>query len=430
MGDRVSNMVRPIIAVVILLVAFNAALVGAQESVSFKNFNSFKQVVPGVDFYASNRQEVTPYEKPVADGISRLKSLLGDNLPKGAIFICSTLAQKDSVFEPKVLKSGYSWTLTAITPQARMQEQLARMKSQMGTQISPEMLDRIKSRMSDTTSQTAVNAVVQQVAYAVLQTSLNKELQYRSSRVDDVKKSPLPDWLDIGIVAYASGVMTNLSYLQQHVDETFPLDDVLSMSRPFVGSSAADQGRGGGMGRGGNGNSGGSPEGMPAGGFSADTGGMPAGGFGGNTGGMPAGGFGGNTGGMPAGGFGGAPDSGRSGGTPSVRSGGASGGGRGSGNFGASGGQRGGMQRNLSKDEQDRNLFDGQASTFFAYLVDKIGLEKVKKLIKEVQEDKSCYEYLTQADVFGNGYAKVEDDWTSWVKTLQAPPGSRNPGSF
>jgi hypothetical protein len=435
MGDRVSNMVRPIIAIVVLLVTFNATPIGAQESVSFKNFTSFKQVVPGIDFFASNKQEVAPYEKPVADAISRLRSLLGDDLPKGAVFICSTLAQKDSVYEPKVLKSGYSWTLTAITPQARMQDQLARMKSQNGTQISPEMLERIKSRMSETAGQSAVNTLVQQVAYAILQTSQNKELQYRSSRIEDVKKSPLPDWLDIGIVSYACGSITNLSYLQQHIEETFPLDDVLSMSRPFVGSSASDQGRGGGMGRGGNGNGGGSSEGMAAGGFGGMSGGMP--------GGMPAGGFGGMSGGMPAGGFGGfggGAESGRGGGTPSGRGGvasgserssGASGGGRSSSNSSGGRGQRGGMQGNMSKDEQDRMLFDGQASTFFAYLVDKIGLEKVKKLIKEAQGEKSSYEYLTQADVFGTGYTKVENDWTGWVKAQQAPPsGSWNPGLF
>jgi hypothetical protein len=388
-------------AVFVLLVTFCSTPVRAQQSVSFKNFNSFKQVVPGVDFYASNQQEVTPYEKPLADAILRLKSLLGENLPKGAIFICSTLAQKDSIYEPKVLKSGYGWTIITVTPQAKMQEQLERMKSQMGTQISPEMLDRIKSRMSDTASQSTITSVVQQAAYAVIQTSMNKELQYRSSRVDDVGKSPLPDWLDIGIASYACGNMTNLSYLQQHLDETFPMDDVLIMSRPFVASSTNDQGRGGGMGRGNGGSNGGSFEGMPSGGFT-----------------MPSGGFGG----MPTGGFGGQSGARRSGETQAA--------GRGMGNFGSGGGQRGGMQRNLPKDEQDRMLFEGQSSAFFSYLVEKIGIAKVKDLIKHVQENSTSRDYLTQADVLGSSYDKVEDDWAAWVKIQQSQPGSKNPSMF
>jgi hypothetical protein len=416
MGDRVSNMVRPIIAIVILLLTLNATPIGAQESVSFKNFNSFKQVVPGVDFYASNRQEVDPYEKPMGEAIERLRSLMGNDLPKGAVFVCSTLAQKDSVYEPKVLKSGYSWTLTVVTPQARMEEQLARMKSQNGNQISPEMLERFKSRMSGTSSQ-AASTLVQQVAYAILQTSMNKYLQYRASRLDDMGKSPLPDWLDIGIASYATGTIASLSYLQQHLDETFPLDDVLVMSRPFVVASSTDQGRGGGMGRGNN--SGGNSEAMPSGGMpnAGGFGGMPTGGFGG----MPAGGFSG----MPAGGFGGMPDSGRSGEASGGRSGGTSGTGRGS-----SGGQRGGMQRTLPKDEQDRMLFDGQASAFFTYLVEKIGIAKVKALIERVQEVNTSRDYLVQADVLGSSYDKVEDDLAAWIKAQQSQTGSRSPGTF
>jgi hypothetical protein len=420
MGDRVSNMVRPVIVVVALLMTLNVAPVLAQESVSFKNFNSFKQVVPGVDFYASSRQEVTPYEKPVADVISRFKSLLGDDLPKGAIFICSSLAQKDSYYEPKVLKSGYSWSLMVTNSQVKMEEQLARMKSQMGNKISPELLERMKTRAPEMTAQAekqTVTSTVQQMADAILQTYFNKDLQYKSSRLDDMGKSPLPDWLDIGITSYATGAISNLSFLQQHIDETFPIDDVLAMSRPFVVSSS-DQGRGGGMGRGGNGgfgNGGGMPDsggfsGMPTGGFS----GMPAGGFSG----MPAGGFGG----MPAGGPGGQSGSRRSGENQSA--------GRGMANFGSGGGQRGGTQRNIPKDEQDRMLFEGQSSAFFAYLVERVGIAKVKGLIKHVQDNNMSREYLTQADVLGNSYDKVEDDWAVWVKIQKSQPESRNPGMF
>jgi hypothetical protein len=161
---------------------------------------------------------------------------------------------------------------------------------------------------------------------------------------------------------------------------------------------------------------------MPSGGF----GGMPSGGFGG----MPSGGFGGmpsgGASGMPSGGFGGMPSGGMGGGMPGAGSGGATT--RGAGNSG--GGQRGGMQRNLPKDEQDRMLFDGQASTFFSFLIEKIGIEKVKALIKQVQEGKLSREFLAQADIFGNNFGKLEEDWTTWVKAQQPPPGLRNPGSF
>jgi hypothetical protein len=421
-------MVRPIIAVFIVFLTLNSAPIWAQQDqqiISFKNFNSFKQVVPGIDFYASNRQIIDPYEKPAAEAISRLRALLGDNLPQGAIFICSTLEQKDSYYEPKVLRSGYKWAVMVTTSQVKMQEQIARMKSQLGNQISPEMLERMKTRMPDMAAQAerqmAVSAI-QQLANAILQTSFNKDLQYRSSRLDDMGKSPLPDWLDIGITSYATGVITNLAYLQQHLDETFPLDDVLSMSRPFVGSSTTSE-QGGNGGR--NGGMGG---GMPSGGFGGMTGGMgggmPSGGFGGAGGmggGMPSGGFGGAGGmggGTPSGGFGGAggmPPAGASGGTSAS---------------GRSGGQRGGMQRNLPKDEQDRMLFDGQASAFFAYLIEKIGNDKIKTLIKQVHEGKSSRDYLIQDNIFGSGFEKIEEDLANWVKANQPPPGSRNPGMF
>ena len=103
-----------------------------------------------------------------------------------------------------------------------------------------------------------ISSVAQQIAYAVIQTLLNKELQYRSSRLEDMGKSPLPDWLDIGIASYASGVNTALSYLKQNMEQTFPIEDVLSMARPFV-ASASGQNGGGGGGRSGGGNFGGRP---------------------------------------------------------------------------------------------------------------------------------------------------------------------------
>jgi hypothetical protein len=233
-----------------------------------------------------------------------------------------------------------------------------------------------------------VTTTTQQIAYAVLQTMLNKELKFRSSRVDDVGKSPLPDWLDIGIASYASGAPVNVAYLQEHMDQTFPMEDVIAMSRPFVGASS-DQGGGN---RGGSSQAGGAAGAGPGGGgFSRMGGGAGGPGFGQ---GMPSGGFGGR--GMTSGGP-----------------------------FNGNGGQRNGGQRNVSKDEQDRMLFDGQASTLFSYLIEKVGIEKVKQLIKQAQEGKESREFITQPEVFGPDFEKIEEDWAAWVKTLKAPQTQR-----
>ena len=197
-------------------------------------------------------------------------------------------------------------------------------------------------------------------------------------------KSPLPDWLDMGIASYASGVNSALSYLKQNMDQTFPIEDVLSMARPFVASTSGQNGGGDRQGRSGGGNSGGGQGGFPGGG------GMPGGGQGGGFGGRGMGGFsgGGGQGGFP-GGFGGE---------------------------GGQRGQRGGQQRQMSKDEQDRMLFDGQATTFFSFLLEKIGIDKVKDLIKQAQEGKESREYLSKPDVLGPDFEKIEADWTAWVK--------------
>ncbi len=256
---------RPIIAALVLATAFSVSLANAQQTASFKSFTAFRNVVPDIDFFASSRQAIAPYEKPAGEAIAKLRQLFGANLPKGAIFICSTQVQKDAVYEPKVLRSGYSWSLTAETPEVRAQAMLARIKSQMGDDVPAEIRDRMQKmqpEMMANAERQMVSAVTQQIAYAVIQTLLNKELQYRSSRLDDMGKSPLPDWLDIGIASYASGVNTAFSYLKQNMDQTFPIEDVLSMARPFVASSSGQNGGGGG-GRSGGGMPGGGQGGFP-----------------------------------------------------------------------------------------------------------------------------------------------------------------------
>lgn len=384
-------MIRLIISAVVLVATLGANSANAQEAAQFKNFVAFRQLVPGIDFFASNRQTVAPYEKPAAEAIAKLRNLFGPNLPKGAIFICSNLAQKDSVYEPVVLKKGYTWTLTAITSEVRMQEMMERMKSQMGN-LPVEMRQRMNSRpptdmMANVEKQMA-SGVVQKIAYAVLQSMMNENLQFRSSRVEDVGKSPLPDWLDVAIAAYASNNYSALEYLQQNMDQTFPIEDVLSMSRPFVASSEG----GGGMRMGG-----------------GEGGGMPRMSMGGNGGGFPSGGFPG--GGFPGGGMGmpqGMPQ-----GMPRN-----AGGGRSAGGFpGGNGGARNGMQRTLPKDEQDRMLFDGQSSAFFNFLMEKAGIDKIRELIKHVREGKESREFVVKPEVLGGDFEKIEGDWTAWVKS-------------
>jgi hypothetical protein len=391
-------MIRPIMTAFVLFAVLGIESTSAQQPATFKKFVAFKQIVPGIDFYASNRQAIAQFEKPAAEAIARIKNLFGTDLPKGAIFICSTFEQKDSIYEPMVLKMGYSWLVIANTPEARMGEVMARMKAQMGGDIPAEIVQRFKSRMPEMEAEAGkqmVSAATQQIAYGILQTMLGKDLKFRSSRIEDVGKSPLPDWIDIGIASYASGAPTNVAYLQQHMDQTFPMEDVIAMSRPFVASSSDQSGGRGGSGRMGSGES----SGQSSGGFSR----MGGSGQGGFPQGMPQGGFSGRGmnggGGFPGGGF---PGGGFPGGGPGGNDGGRNG-------------------RNMSKDEQDRMLFDGQASTFFSYLIEKVGIEKVKELIKLAMEGKESREFISQANVLGADFSKIEQDWGVWVKDLKAP---------
>lgn len=328
----------------------------AQQAVSFKNFNQFRGIVPGVDFFAANRQAVVPFEKPAAEGMQMLATLLGGELPKGAVFICSTLQQKDSIYEPRVLRSGYGWVVVALTAEARAEEQLERIRQQMGGELPAEIMDRIRKRPPEAAAAAAAalaRTTVRQMALAVLQAALAPDREYRFSRVEDVGRSPLPDWLDIGIASYVSGTGANVGFLQQHLEETFPLEDVLGMARPFVAPTSEGGGGGGGAGGGG----------------------------------------------------------------MAIRMGEGAGGQGRSGPGQAGGGRGGGGSRVLPKDQQDRMLFDGQASTFFGYLVEKVGIEKVKELIQSGRDGKPSTPIIMQPDVLGADLEKVEEGWLAWVKT-------------
>ncbi|HSW40601.1 MAG TPA: hypothetical protein VLL97_14030, partial [Acidobacteriota bacterium] len=138
-------MIRLMMTLLTAVALFGAHAGIARETVEFKNFTAFRNLVPGVDFYASNKQLVAPYLQPAAEAIARLKELLGPDIPKGAIFISSTLAQRDSVFEPRILRAGYGWTLNTVTADVQMQETMERIKAQLGDNVPAEIADRMKN---------------------------------------------------------------------------------------------------------------------------------------------------------------------------------------------------------------------------------------------------------------------------------------------
>jgi len=368
-------MIRHTIATLLMLGLWSAPL-AAQEN-PFKNFSQFKNVVSGVDFYAANRQLVTPFEKPIAEVSERMKTLLGDNLAKGAIFILSSLEQKDTFYEPRVLKLGYGWVITSLTAEARTQETIARMKAQSGGELPAEQIQRLQSRVKEMGSAAdagMARMAAPQMAFAILQAVFATDREFRSARIEDMARSPLPDWLDIGIASYGAGSRGNIAFLQQHLEETFSLEDVLMIARPFVAPSA--DGSGGGA-------------------FMVRMGGQP-----------------------PDAAAGGAqPPAGAAAGQVAVQSGGGQRQGGGQGGGGGAG--RGGGARALPKDQQDRLLFDTQAATFFAYLVQQAGLEKVKGLIEHCREGKDSGAYVTREDVLGPDFSKIENDWRDYVKTLK-----------
>jgi len=385
-------MARSLLSVFILLFLCSTHLAWAQQAEKFKSFDKYAGIVQGIDFFTSKRESVSPYVKPATQAIEKLRVLLGKDLPKGAIFICSTLEQKDSIYEPMIINMGYSWVLSLEGSEIRTEEMMSRMKSMMGDEIPAEIMERLKGRQSDmvaSVSDRMVSDTIRKVTNAIIQTSFAQNLRYRSSRLNDMGKSPLPDWIDIGIGVYATGEDSNLSYLLQNMEQTFPIEDILTMSRPFVASMFL-QDLDGGNDSGGFGSRGG------GGGF---TGGAGFPGMG--QGGPPQGGFPGmEQGGPPQGGFGG----------------------RGEGSPGGTEGQRGSRQRTIPKDEQDQMIFDGQSSTFFAFLLEKVGIEKVRELISIVQEDVEARDFIAGSDMLGDDFRNIENEWIVWVEDQTPQP--------
>jgi len=325
-----------------------------------KNFKLYKEIAVGIDFFSGRKTDVAPFEKAVKDARSRLATFLGDDLARGAVVICSSLEQRDSVSESRVLRMGYNWVLIELTPEASTQQMIARIKAQSNGEETAGRLERLLNRtpeMKAAGEARLVNSVVQRMGYAILTTTLAPDKPYRISRADDVGRSPLPDWIDVGIASHsAGGAGVNLRMLKDRLDEAFPLEDVFAMSRPFV---APGEGGGGG-------------ERMV---FVMREG--------------------------PPGGGSGPPP-------------GAQGGGQGR-----------GPGMNLPKDVQDRMMFDAESSSFFAFVVEKAGLDKVKRLVEECRNGKRPEELLTQQEMLGRDLGKIEEDWRAWVKEqkVEGPPG-------
>lgn len=80
---------------------------------------------------------------------------------------------------------------------------------------------------------------------------------------------------------------------------------------------------------------------------------------------------------------------------------------------------------NLPKDVQDRMLFDAESSSFFAYIMEKLGVEKCKAVVQASLENKNVREVILRPDMLGSDFDAVEAGWQSWLKN-QKPEGPAN----
>lgn len=354
--------------------AFLSVSLGLAQTNSFKkNFNLFKEVAPGIDFYASSKADIASFEKPVREAQQKIASLVDRKLARGAIVICTTMEQKDSVQETRMLKLGYSWVLIQLTPQATAQQMVTQIKARLGNMAPPGLLEMIQNRPPEQKAADKarmIDPTVQRMCFALLETTLMPEKVFKSSRIDDLSRSPLADWLDVGVAWYGSGAGLSLRFLQDRLDEIFPLEDVLAMPRPFV-APQGDSGPG-------------------AGSVVIRTAG---GGSGAGTG----------PGALPPGG---SPSAGviRYSGPPQPAS-------------GTMGGGESGMQLAMPKDVQDRMAFDSQAASFFSFIVQKMGVQKVRSLVQSNLDGKDTLQILAGGDFLGSDMEKVEKDWREWVKS-------------
>lgn len=344
--------------VLVLLVRLITPSVFAQENLFARYFNLYRQVVPGVDFLAEKREEVKPFEEPLRQARQRLQVFLGEDLPGGAIFVCSSAEQRDSVYEPRALRMGYRWVLMVLSPEIEVRQAMERIRARRGGNLPPEALERFRQR-SSSMEQQLVSKAAQDFAYAILMTTLAPEREFRTSRLDDMYRSPLADWLDVGLAAHAAGALgPQAFYLKQHMSESYPIEDILFMSRPVIVPSFV-----------------GGETGPPAPGAAPAPTGM------------------------------GGPGEGR--GRPS-------------------------QPTAVPKDVQDRLMYDAQATTLFAYLLENLGVEKMKKVIGRNRGGEDVQMILEEPDFLGPDMESAEKGWLSWVEGMDVgrgrQSGSREPG--
>ena len=157
--------------VYLIILICMAGICQAQENLFSRNFTLFPGLVQGVDFFATSQNQVKAFEKPIADARQRLQQFLGDDLAPGAVFICSSVI--------------------TLTPDVGVQQSIQRMKSRMEDgQIPPEMLNRIRQRASGLESR-MVETTALHLGYAILTTTLNPDKEFRTSRLEDMNRSPL-----------------------------------------------------------------------------------------------------------------------------------------------------------------------------------------------------------------------------------------------
>ncbi len=353
-------------AIGLALIGATPCLVGQQDSFE-KHFTRFPSSVPNVDLYAGVTSILTPFKEPLRKSYESLVTFLDRDLVPGAIVVCSTSEQRDSVNETKLLRKGYRWVLIQLTAEAVNQKVLAQIKTRFGGKIPEPILRRFENpaperRAAD--ERRLVSQSVGQFTKAALQMTLSPEKKFRGSRIDDMGRSPLADWLDIGLATYASGSWNNnLKFLRERLEEAFYFEDLLDMSRPFV---------------------------LPAFGESGDysfgrvivrreSGQSGHGGQNRTT-----------TGSTRAYSPGAAPET-----------------------VLASG--------SIPKDQQDRMLFDAQAGALFAYLVERIGVRRTKELIQWSRKGNETREFVLRADALGEDVEEAEARWLDWINAQDAP---------
>lgn len=70
----------------------------------------------------------------------------------------------------------------------------------------------------------------------------------------------------------------------------------------------------------------------------------------------------------------------------------------------------------MSKDVQDRMMFDAQSATLFSFLIQKVGSEKTKSIVRANLAGKESTQVIATTDMLGTDWDKIEKDWQTWVK--------------